>query len=301
MQRGRRIAIGAAGVLLAAGATTVAFVVAGDDSGESPGERRAPTTSTTVTPTTSDTTATTEAEPSNATTSTAALPTPSTVTPNEPGGALAAIPGDDLPPEATGCTDLDPIPADASITGRLSADVDGDGHDDLVTTYRRGSGDELRRMLRVEFADQGFEQPFGFDTFPRELAVVAAVNLDDGPDLPNTTTELLVVIGGSADHELIGVFYAEGCVLRRATGADGNPAEFIVGDVGNVKYGVRCDDVDGGTTFVEVSATFDDDGSYTVSERSHRYALDHFEDLGSVSLDTNLEGSGVDAVDTLDC
>jgi hypothetical protein len=291
------MAIGAAGLFLAASATTVAFVVGGDDSGERSVESRAPTS---VASTTADTTSPAETEPPVATTSTMSTRTPSTITPNEPGGALTPSAGDDLPPEATGCVDLPPIPANASITGQLSADVDGDGRDDLVTTYRRGGGAQFRRMLRVELADQGFEQPFGFDTFPRELAVVAAANLDDRTDLPNVTMELLVVIGGTVDHELVGVFYAEGCVLRRAKGADGDTAEFAVGEVADARYGLRCDEVDGNATFVVISATAGDDGSFAVSERSYRYALDHFEDLGKVTVDSNLEGAAA-TVGTLDC
>jgi hypothetical protein len=299
MQRRTRVAIGVAGLLVAAGATTIAFVVADDEPTGTPAASSASKgpSSTIVEPT-----STTAGQSSVATTSPARPFTPSTVTPNEPGGDLPiASPGDDLPPEATGCVDLPRIPTGASVTGQLSADVDGDGRDDLVTTYRRGSGDALRRILRVELADQGFEQPFGVDTFPSELALVAAVNLDDGPDLPNATMELFVVIGGSADHEVVGVFYAEGCVLRRAAGADGNPAEFVIGERENEHRGLRCDAVDGGLALVEVRVTRDRSGSDARSERSLRYALDHFEDIGSVTVESNLDRAAGREIATLDC
>ncbi len=293
MQRRTKIASAVAGVLLAGGATAVVISVAGGDSNDPTVASDASTSATSTTAQGSTTRpATVTSEPA---TTSVRPSTPATVTPNEPGGEIPpASPGDDFPPESTGCADLAPIPADASITGGLSADVDGDGLDDRVTTYRRGSGETLRRIMRVELDDQGFEQPFGVDTFPRELAVLAAANLDDGPDLPNTTMELFVGIGGDDEHESVGVFYAEGCVLRRATDPGGNEAVFTIGRVDEEYRGLRCELAADPPRLVAVTAT-----STQQSNATWIFALDHFEDGGSVG--PTVGGENPDEVAVLDC
>lgn len=133
-------------------------------------------------------------------------------------------------PLGSPCPDVS-IPASAEEITEVSADVDGDGHDDVLRTYR--DGDEW--TLQAEVAATGGSQ-LSIESFGGAVGVVGGSDIDgDGTD------EVWARVGSGASAVIMAVADFEDCTLAWVTRADGARAEMPVGGSVGTTSGVECD------------------------------------------------------------
>lgn len=153
----------------------------------------------------------------------------------------------------------------AANVAEATGDIDGDGADDGLLSYRLGA-DEWH--LRVELAAGGAADVV-IPTFGAgAIAVLGGADVDgDGGD------EVWAQTGSGASATIIGLARFTDCELERVTFAGGDPAEFPVGgSVGNTA-GLECE-AHGDPTADLTGYTATNTGEDTYEVTATEYALD---------------------------
>lgn len=138
------------------------------------------------------------------------------------------------------CGSLRSVPAGAVEFRSVSADVDGDGLADEVSTY--GEPGRVAWLIRIELgAGEGMELVIEdavlFDIGFPLIRPLGAADLDADGEL-----ELFAVVSASAATESVAVFDTVGCtVVRMQNAVTGNPLLFPVGSSVGYSVGLRCD------------------------------------------------------------
>lgn len=117
----------------------------------------------------------------------------------------------------------------------VAADVDGDGQDDALHSFRQeAEGDEAAYILQVELAaGGGADEAIVGDGFAT-VGVLGGHDLDgDGAE------EIWVRVGAGASTTILGLFWLDGCDLERVT-LDGMPVEVPAGASVGTLSGVEC-------------------------------------------------------------
>ncbi|HEY9557405.1 MAG TPA: VCBS repeat-containing protein [Acidimicrobiales bacterium] len=168
-------------------------------------------------------------------------------------------------PEVT-TTTIPPCPDVAAEEGgeapqETAADVDGDGRDDQLVSYRTG-GDAWR--LEVELA-RGGGAALDLASFGGAVGVMGGSDLDgDG------AAEIWARTGAGASTTIVSPFSVEGCDLAQVTFSTGEPAELPVGGSVGTASGVECTD-DG--QLLAFTASYTGDGTtetYQVTTVAYR-------------------------------
>lgn len=150
-----------------------------------------------------------------------------------------------------------------------SADVDGDGADDLVRTELTDPASD-QWLLTVELAAGG-----GAHTeIPGDG--VAAVTIVGGYDLGGDgADELWVRVGAGASATIFGIFRLDACDLERITLESGDPVELPVGGSIGSSAGVGCDTEEGADVTSYFASLLPDEPVQPSYELSHdQYRLD---------------------------
>lgn len=167
----------------------------------------------------------------------------------------------------TSAATCDPIglPDGAANIAEAAGDVDGDGADDDLLSYRLGTDDW---RLRVELAAGGAADVVIPSFGDGAIAVLGGADVDgDGDD------EVWAQTGSGASAAIIGLARFTDCKLERVTFAGGDPAEFPVGgSVGNAA-GLDCEGHGDPTAdLTGYTATNTGEGTYEVT--ATEYALE---------------------------
>lgn len=192
--------------------------------------------------------------------------------------------GDDDAPDASPSTSATEAPSTSSATSTTpgpacdplalpdgaanitdaAGDVDGDGAQDVLRSYRLGVDDW---HLRAELAAGGAEE-LAVPTFgDGAIVVLGGADVDgDGGD------EVWAQTGSGASATIVGLARFTNCTLERVTFVGGDPAEFPVGgSVGNAA-GLGCEaHIDPASDLTAYTATNTGEVSYEVTATD--YAL----------------------------
>ncbi len=171
------------------------------------------------------------------------------------------------------CAVLGALPAGAARVRTLSADLDGDGAADTVTSYavgtRPGAGDW---HLRVSFAaGGGSDTAVAEDPAPGEVRVLGAVVLGAGSEPGGETARpvLFVLTGSGASARTVGLYRVDGCDLLPMVDRAGRQASFLVGASVGHQEGLRCENAGDGSTLVEVQSAPNPASGYDVTRRTY--------------------------------
>jgi hypothetical protein len=164
------------------------------------------------------------------------------------------------------------VPPDAIDRTSVSADFDGDGANDTLSTYGTGTADNpLPWHLRLDRANGG-----AVDVLIPDASGVAAVRPLGGSEISagagiapdGSGVEAFVLIGAGASTSLVAVFQYHDCDLVRLTGpSTTEPATFPIGGTVTHLGGLRCDGVSGGSRLVVLTADSTDGTSYQTSDQ----------------------------------
>ena len=245
----------------------------GDDGGGEEAGASTSTSSSTTSSTSAATSTSTSTSVPDTTTSSASVPT-TTVAPG-------------------GCPDEAPIPADATDvqTAPVAYDGDGDGADDVLSTFRY----EGQWWVQVAWASGGTGAVTvdGADMGARPLG---GHDLDgDGSD------EAWVAIAGPASGSIVGVYRQQGCGLWPVLDSgSGQPFQFPVTATIGTFSGASCGAI-GDIALISGELVDEDTGLYEAGEVPYEYdpatgqVTAGFGDGGSVEFDE------VGGLATLDC
>ncbi|MGQ0432428.1 MAG: hypothetical protein ACT452_08485 [Microthrixaceae bacterium] len=190
-----------------------------------------------------------------------------------PGTTTTTTPGASTTTGATGttgpttsiatiqCADH-PVSEEAADLQSETADLDGDGGDDTVRSYRLG---EAEWHLNVALA-RGGGADLRVATYDNSVvSVLGGADVDgDGAD------ELWARTGQGASATIIGLARLVGCELARVTAPGGEPAELPVGGSVGTASGVECDArVDPTADLTTYTATNLGDDRYEVRATEH--------------------------------
>lgn len=174
---------------------------------------------------------------------------------------------------ATRCAVLGALPSGAARVRTLSADLDGDGAADTVTSYavgtRPGAGDW---HLRVSFAaGGGSDAAVAEDPAPGEVRVLGAVVLGAGSEPGGETARpvLFVLTGSGASARTVGLYRVDGCDLLPMVDRAGRQASFLVGASVGHQEGLRCENAGQGSALVEVQSAPNPASGYDVTRRTY--------------------------------
>lgn len=183
--------------------------------------------------------------------------TPPASTTNGPSGTTGPAPS----VATVHCVDH-PVSEEAADVQSQTADLDGDGVDDTIRSYRL---DEAEWHLNVALA-RGGGADLRVTTYDNSVvSVLGGADVDgDGAD------ELWARTGQGASATIIGFARLVGCELVRVTGPGGEPAELPVGGSVGTASGVECDArVDPSADLTTYTATNLGDDRYEVRATEH--------------------------------
>jgi hypothetical protein len=147
------------------------------------------------------------------------------------------------------------------------ADVDGDGRDDLVQSFRAPEG-AAQVTLVVELAAGGgaaLDLESARDA-PTELLGTAVVERLDGRHL------LWVRVGAGASTVVLGLYWLDRCDLRPVVLPNGDPVEVPVGGSVRSVSGARCGSLlDPQADLIVYEGRSDDGRQYELTVSEHRY------------------------------
>lgn len=158
-----------------------------------------------------------------------------------------------------------PVSEEAADVESETADLDGDGVDDTIRSYRLG---EAEWHLNVALARGGGADLVVATYDGSVVSVLGGADVDgDGAD------ELWARTGQGASATIIGLARLVGCDLVRVTAPGGEPAELPVGGSVGTASGVECDaQADPTADLTTYTATNMGDDRYEV--RATEHALD---------------------------
>ena len=203
----------------------------------------------------------------------------------------------------TACADNGPIPpAGATDVTEVAADVDGDGRDDRVVSYRVGG----TGRVGVELASGGTAAVDASDA--AQLDGPAPLRVLGGADLDGDGETVLVTTSAGASVVVVGLFQFVECSLSRVTSPSGQTVALPVGGAITHGDGIACENgalvtrsalSSDGEAFVTKDTTFRIDGntlvevsaeSGTLSRPGDAAALDRYYTLDCPSLERGLGG-----------
>lgn len=160
-----------------------------------------------------------------------------------------------------------PVPAGAPASAPTTADVDGDGRPDTVTTYAVGDQPDPRSHIRLQRSgapggevDAEVRDDLGLGG--GQLVRVLGASSIGGPG-----ATIFVQLGRGASTSFVGLFGLDGCTLGPVAPAGGQSALAIGGSVTHLS-GVRCTGAG-----LEVATFASDDGqTYTGTVQAYRRA-----------------------------
>ena len=151
-----------------------------------------------------------------------------------------------------------------------AADVDGDGEDDTVASFRSEGDVGARYVLQVALAAGGgatIEIPAADGE--ASVALLAGTPLD-----PNDPREVLWVrVGSGAATTIIGAYHLDGCDLTAVTLPNGEPVELPIGGTVGTVSGAECGSLaDPEADLLVHEATHLADDRYEVVTTEYRWA-----------------------------
>lgn len=193
------------------------------------------------------------------------------------------------------CPDDGPVPpAGASDVTEVAADVDGDGRDDRVASYRRADG---TGRLGVELAAGGTAAVDASDagglegpTPPRALG---------GADLGGDGETVLAVTSAGASVVVVGLFQFVECSLARVTAPSGQTFALPVGGGVTHADGISC----AGGELVARSAMSSDGETFATEDTHYRVDGNTLVEIRSTrgTLARPGDAAALDRYSTLDC
>jgi hypothetical protein len=155
------------------------------------------------------------------------------------------------------------VPEEAQDLTEQPGDVDGDGADDLLRTFR--VGDEWH--LGVELA-RGGGADLVLASYGGGIGIIGGADVDgDGND------EIWAQTGAGASATIVGLARFADCSLELVSFASGSPAEMAVGGSVGTAGGLECTTPPGGPGQLSTyTLTFRDDTTYDL--RTVRYHLE---------------------------
>jgi len=189
------------------------------------------------------------------------------------------------------------VPPDAQGSGARQADVDDDGHDDLVTTYSVGTPGPGSWHLRVELhAGGGAEYTLPEDPGPAPFQVVgtAYVGSNVEPGAGGRRPAIFAWVDSGASAKVVALYRLDGCQLVPMTSPNGGPANFVAGGSIGHQEGARCEGVAGTSLLVEVLSEAADGGGFAVTERAYTRDGNALQVYGQPSV-TNSAGPPAEA------
>ena len=202
-------------------------------------------------------------------------------------GGAGACPGDDVFP-----------PAGADNVTDVSVDVDSDGRDDRVLSYRRADGD---RRVAVALAGGGTTavDVGGPSEGPAPLMVLG------GADLGGEGETIFVVTGAGASVVVVGLFQVVECAITPVSFEAGEPVKLPVGGGVTHGNGLLCTGGGGddGARLVKLSAMSPDGEVFTTTDTSYRVDGHTFVEVSTESAMLDLAGDSgqLDAYYTINC
>ncbi len=204
--------------------------------------------------------------------------------------------GDDATTDLGGaCPEDGPVPpAGASDVTEVAADVDGDGRDDRVASYRRADG---TGRLGVELAAGGTAAVDASDagglegpTPPRALG---------GADLGGDGETVLAVTSAGASVVVVGLFQFVECSLARVTAPSGQTFALPVGGGVTHADGISC----AGGELVARSAMSSDGETFATEDTHYRVDGNTLVEIRSTrgTLARPGDAAALDRYSTLDC
>lgn len=162
--------------------------------------------------------------------------------------------------EAPACPGGEVPAAGANDVTEANGDIDGDGADDRVVSYRLGDGS---RVIGVDLA-RGATATFNLGD--AELAGPSPLSVLGGIPLAPDAETVLAVTGAGASVVIVQLFQLEGCDLVPVTVDNSVLVELPVG--GGITHGdgLTCRD----ETLVQRSATSFDGETFEASETTYR-------------------------------
>ncbi|MGI9624163.1 MAG: hypothetical protein ACR2PK_15110 [Acidimicrobiales bacterium] len=189
-------------------------------------------------------------------------------------------------------------------TSEAAGDVDGDGANDLITTYSltNGSGEVTGWRIRYDTAaGESLDSPIAKWSPGDPVQPIGSADVDgDG-----ATQEAFVVVGAGASTALVSIFVTQGCSIVAATAQNG-PATFAIGgSIVNIA-GLEClDRDDDGTNDTIVAWTGESDpsaseGTFLIDGIEYRLRGSALAEVGNQTLVANLASADF-AYDQLSC
>lgn len=176
------------------------------------------------------------------------------------------------------CPQLDPVPVGSVVFAGVPGDYDGDGLEDVLTTYLDDSGSVWH--MRVVFGGGG-----GVDDVIVDVDPVAPARPIGGFDVDGDgAEEVFITVGAGASTVLVGLYDVGDCFATRVT-LEGQPAVFPIGASVGAVSGLSCPEVD----FIE-----EDSASY-VAEDEYEAGFAPYRLDGAVLTAFPGDGAGVTA------
>jgi hypothetical protein len=215
--------------------------------------------------------------------STVPAPTPAPPSTTAPATDVGSCPGDDPFP-----------PADARDVSEVSADVDGDGQDDRVLSYRDAGG---TGQVAVGVAAGGSAVDAGDAGGPEPLYVLGGVALGgDGETV-------LAATGAGPPVSVGGLFQFVECAITAVLLETGQPVEVPVGGTVTQGDGIECTGGAGSVLLVRLRATSADGETFTTDDVSYQIDGNTLLEVRSDSetLRTPADSAEIQRHYTLDC
>lgn len=196
------------------------------------------------------------------------------------------------------CPDVGAVPPEGAVdVSEAAADVDGDGSEDRVFTYRRSDGD---RRVAVELAGGGtaaVDASASPSEGPSPLSVLGGVDLGGEGDT------VVAVTGAGASVVTVGLFQFDDCALTPVTFESGADVELPVSGAITHGDGLRCSGSDGGPPLTRLSATSTDGETFTATETGYRIEGTTLVEISSqtTTLTRGADDEEIAAYYTLDC
>lgn len=170
------------------------------------------------------------------------------------------------------CAVLAALPSGAARVRTLTADLDGDGAADTVTSYALGTRPAAGDWhLRVSFAaGGGSDTTVAEDPAPGEVRVLGAVVLgaSSEPGGEPVRPVFFALTGSGASARTVGLYRVDGCDLLPLVDRSGHQASFLVGASVGHQEGLRCENAGYGSTLVEVQSATNAASGYDVTRRT---------------------------------
>ena len=209
--------------------------------------------------------------------------------PAAPGGEGAGAAG------GRSCPDNGPVPPPgATDLTEVGADLDADGRDDRVLSYRRADG---TRRIAVELAAGGTAAVDAGSA--EELEGPSPLRVLGGARVGGDAETVFAVTGAGASVIVVGLFQLVECAVAQVAFASGQPVALPVG--GGITHGDGIACTDGG--LVTLSARSTDGESFTTEDTRYRVDGNTLVQVATSSgtLARPADGDALDRYFALDC